>query len=261
MERTVVFLDILGFRNLVDEMTTEELGGKFSRVISTVLMSMNRPFMAPGTEPTLFPGHPVEQPWCLSYAFSDSIILISHDDSEKACLAVLVYALRSMQYLIASGLPVRGGAAFGEMHVDEAKSLFLGKALTAAYELEQKQNWIGVALDISVDAKFCHMFLKSPMSELFPLYEVPMKSGPIKWLRTLNWRWNLVVQKGTKSLFKDNGDWSVRTKIENTLNYAKFIRLKGLAYPIDDTVMPVEVRCMYIADSPPETGVKHGDEF
>lgn len=267
VERAVVFLDILGFRKLVSEQPAGELGQKFTRVVGQTLRAMNRPLLDPGTEPTLFPAHPADKTWCLSYAFSDSIIMVSHNNSQDACLAVLVYALRSMQYLLLSGFPVRGGAAFGEMYVDERASLFLGKALTTAYELEERQNWVGASLDDSLVAVVAPLFEATPttgyplMNALFPSYEVPMKNGPVRAYRTINWRWNLVVEKGTRSLFKVNDEWPARVKVENALNYSHYIRSSGLAYHIPEAEVPIEVRSIFVADGPPRATMTHGDDL
>jgi hypothetical protein len=245
--RTVAFLDILGFRKLVESRPTEELGTLFSAVIGGGLPAMNRPFGEPHNEPVLLAERPSNGTWCISHAFSDSIILISHDESESSALALLVFALRVTQMLIASKLPIRGAIAYDEMYVDTARALFLGKALTRAYALEQAQHWIGVAIDPSVPDRFPNLLesdvpLPGLRKCLFPRYEVPMKTGPIHQLHTLNWRWNMVAEVGTRALFTDEGDWSARTKIEAALTYALEMRKSGRAYPADDRRVPIEVR-------------------
>jgi hypothetical protein len=266
--RAVAFLDILGFRKLVESKSTEELGALFSNVIGRALPAMNRPFGEPHDEPTLFPQRPPNESWCISHSFSDSIILISHDESEASALALLIYALRVTQMLIASKLPVRGAIAFGDMYVDMAKALFLGKALTQAYALEQSQHWIGVAIDPSVSERFPNLLesdvpLAGLRKCLFPRYEVPMKTGPIRQLHTLNWRWNVVAEGGTKTLFGDDRDWSARTKIQAALTYALEMRNSGRAYPADDAKVPIEVRRFFIASGDPANRPMpvHGDEY
>jgi|ERR1019366_2296293 hypothetical protein len=266
--RTVAFLDILGFRQMVESLSTEQLGSTFTSVVGQILPSMNRSRNHEfPKELTFFPQHSPGKSWCLNHTFSDSIILISHDNSENSSLALLLYALRTMQTLIAFRLPVRGAVTYGEMYVDTANALFLGKALTQAYELEQRQNWIGVAIDESVPGAFPALLLSEiPLpglrSSLFPKYDVPMKSGPIRSMHTLNWRWNLVATKGTKSLFDDGNDWSAKVKIQAALSYALEMRQTGRAYPLTQNIVPVEVRPFYIADGPPTPQPpRHGDEY
>jgi hypothetical protein len=89
-----------------------------------------------------------------------------------------------------------------------------------------------------------------------------MKRGAIKELYTINWRWNLVVQKGTKSLLGKANDWAAKVKIDNTLAYAKYIRNKSLAYPTNGSVCPIEIRTMYVAEgNPGKIMPTHGDEY
>jgi hypothetical protein len=41
---------------------------------------------------------------------------------------------------------VRGGISFGEAYIDEEESVFVGKPIVEAYQLEKSQQWAGVAL-------------------------------------------------------------------------------------------------------------------
>jgi len=179
-------------------------------------------------------------------------------------LSSLVFALRAVQVLIAAKLPVRGGVAFGEMFVDLDRRLFLGRALTTAYDLEQRQDWIGVTLDDSILSTFPSIFsgvYAATFGALFPEYEVPLKLGPAKLYRTVNWRWNLVVKDGTRSLFQIPSDWGERRKVLNTLEYARFVRKAGMAYPSAPKEAPLEVRTFFIGGGPPPPQFEHGDEL
>src|SRR5687768_757900 len=125
MNRTVAFIDILGFRELIHTTSSAEVGGKLVRISDLVLGYLNGPIL-PGQElPRLFPVHPQDEAWCISHIFSDSIILISRTDSADDCLKLMVFALRAMQTLIADRLPVRGAVAYGDMFVDLERRLFV----------------------------------------------------------------------------------------------------------------------------------------
>ena len=153
-KRTVAFIDILGFKSIVETSTADELGLRFTNVIGKSLSSLNRKLGDFPDEPTLFPNFTRDQSYCINFAFSDSIILVSKDESEESCLALLIFALRVSQILIGNRFPVRGAITYGDMYVDLARSLFLGKAMTSAYELEQRQNWIGLVIDDSIPETF-----------------------------------------------------------------------------------------------------------
>jgi hypothetical protein len=193
--------------------------------------------------------------------------LISHDESEDSALALLIHSMHVTQTLIASKFPIRGAVAHVDMYVDTTNSLFLGRALTRAYELEQRQNWIGVAIDESVPNAFPALLVSdTPIAglrpNLFPRYEVPMKSGPICPMYTVNWRGNMVAEDGTKALFNDGGDWSAKVKIDAALDYALEMRNSGRVYPLNPQAVPIEVRTHFFAAGPPrDQPPRHGDQY
>lgn len=266
-ERTVAFIDILGFKELVKTNSADELGTRFTKIVSGIISNMNGKLDDLPSDLTFLPNFHCGEPYCISFVFSDSIILISNDESEESCLALLLYSLRVSQLLIGNNFPIRGAITFGEMYVDRDNSLFLGKALTHAYELEQSQNWVGLVIDKSIPDKFPNVLTSDTPTpglrpKLFPKYEVPMKNGPIKSLYTLNWRWNWMSPKGIKHFFKDPNDWLAKVKIDAALDYALEMRKRNLAGPINDKSIPLEVRPIYIQEVPSiGEPLKHGDEY
>lgn len=262
--RTVAFLDIHGFRAKLYDTPLLELAKSYERQILESQF-INRPLDPTGKTPTLFIDHPNNVPWCSQYVFSDSIILISHDEDIMSCLKLLVYAWRLSQKFMAFGMPLRGSVVYGEMYANPNLNVFLGKALAKAYELEGSQNWIGVAIDTTVMERF-HAFFETIdkkenpiLNDLLFEYPVPFKDGTTKQLRTLNWRWNLIVEKGTRSLFSNSDDLRIVEKISNTLKYAEAVVQTGRLYVKDQSNLPAELRSFYIgAKEPP---FKHGDNL
>ena len=250
---------------MVEHIPPEELGPRFARALSMVREEMNKPSLPDQNVARLLPDHPKDKPFCISFAFSDSIILISHDESSSSALALLVFALRAMQSLIALSFPVRAAVAFGNMFTDLQSAVFLGRPLIRAYDLEKCQDWIGGVLDDTVNEVLPQ--LSEPEAEgnlldaLFPRYTVPLKAGAVRPYRTFNWRWNLVVEDGTRSLFRDTSEWKDRRKVSNTLEYARWIRAASLAYPMDPESVPVEVRTFFVGKGPPPPKYVHGDDL
>ncbi len=263
-KRSVVFLDVLGFKNIIDHTPLHELASKYEYMI-TSSEKMNRPYLSNETTPRLFPDHQKNKPWCKRYIFSDSIILISLGDDPVSFLKLIVYARKLLQSLLAMRLPARGGIAFGELHENSGLNVVLGKALTRAYELERKQQWIGVAIEKELEQIFPEVFslIIKPDSgiakDIFLRYPVPFKDGSTKLLHTLNWRFNLIVEKGTRSLFNKTDDKEVQTKIENTLEYARTIVKSGRIYVHDQDTLPIELRSFYVGSKEPP--FPHGDEL
>lgn len=259
--RTVAFLDILGFRYAVLTTPLPELADKYEQRIVEA-DGMNRQMSLGSGTPSLFPSHPPNAPWCQKFVFSDTIILVSLDDSAVSALKLLVYAWRLSQSFIAFQMPLRGGIAFGELYSNPLRNICLGRALTTAYDLERSQAWIGVAIHSSVEEAFPEFFsLENEnygvLNDIFLRYPVPVKSGTSEYLRTLNWRFNLVVEKGTRSLFASDGPPDVMQKVVNTLKYAETVVRSGRIYVADQTNLPVELRSTWIGGKEPP--FPHGD--
>jgi len=224
------------------------------KILGTTLNDMNRPLLPGQKLPRILEGYQRGEPYCISHVFSDSIILVSHNDSMASCLAVLVYALRTMQYLMATGFPIRAGVAYDDMFVDTERSVFVGQAIIKAYDLEQNQVWIGGAIDPSIPTSFPSLFngvLNEQLDKLFPLYRVPIKTGKVRSLHT----------HGTRSLFVESPECEHRLKVGNALEYARWVRAAGLAYPVDPEVVPVEVRTFFVGAGPPPPSFSHGDDL
>lgn len=245
IKRTVAFLDILGFRSMIKRFSIEELSKKYERLIDKTDY-VRYPLKLSEKAPRLFPHHPLSKPWCYKHIFSDSIILISHDQTDECCLKLLIYTWRLIQVCITSGMPIRGGVAFGDLYMNLNKNIILGGALTKAFDLENKQNWIGVSIDKSVEERFVNLFklFKDSTNVFYPLffkYYVPFKNGTKEKLHTINWRLNLIVEKGTRSLFKYNRDEGIKEKVANTLQYAKSVVKSGQVYDFREELQ-VELR-------------------
>lgn len=261
--RTVAFLDILGFRKTVLTTPLSELADKYERRIAEADGMNHLESLIPGT-PTLFPNHPPNVPWCQRFVFSDSIILVSVDDKAVSALKLLVYAWRLSQVFIAFQMPLRGGITFGELYSNPLRNICLGSALTTAYDLERSQAWVGAAIHSSVEEAFPELLLHDNenhglLDNIFLRYPVPMKDGTSQHLRTLNWRFNLIVENGTRSLFASDGPLDVMQKVANALKYAETVVHSGRIYVADQSNLPIELRSMWIGGKEPP--FPHGDNL
>ena len=261
--RTVAFFDILGFRQAVLTTPLSELSDKYERRIAEADKMNYREGLSLDT-PSLFPEHPPNVPWCQRFVFSDSIILVSIDDHAVSALKLLVYAWRLSQTFIAFKMPLRGGIAFGEAYSNPLTNVCLGRALTTAYDLERSQAWIGVAIHQSVTDTFPEIFSlgdlnRGLLDDVFLHYPVPLKGGSSQHLRTLNWRFNLIVEDGTRSLFAGSESGDVMLKVANSLDYAETVVRTGRMYVADQSRLPVELRSMWIGNREPP--FPHGDDL
>lgn len=259
--RAVAFLDILGFRDLLSKNSADQIAEKYSRVIN-MAQSFNMALYSDSKEPRLFTSNPKDDRWCITKIFSDSIILVAHDGKEESCLRLLIYVWRLLQAFLSTQMPFRGGIAFDEIFVDEAKEIFLGRALTKAHELEGSQEWIGAAIHEDLEKAYPKIFndtISPYLKNIFLKYPVPFKGGGIKILHTINWRFNLIVEDGTRSLMPYSLDRSVINKVQNTLKYAEKVVQSGEVYIASPSTAPIEVRSFFYGSKFPP--FLHGDDL
>ena len=207
-KRAVAYFDILGFKSKIDNMQLEELSDTYEKLIKHTVGLLNNK-----------DGQFFWEQVCYRYIFSDSIFLISRDDSDDAFVEMISYAWRMMQVAIAMGLPLRGAITYGDIYANLESNVFLGKAIVDAAVLEGQQNWIGAVVDNSAIQRFGTVFegktiIADVVRHLLPEYDVPFKDGNRYKYCVLNWRQNLVSKLGVKALFKNEPfDESVQIKI------------------------------------------------
>lgn len=246
---------------MVRSVPLPELTERYHNVVSHA-EAFNRPFR-PGSQESLFPDHPPAQPWCTQHIFSDTVVLIADSTSADSSLRLLVWAWRLFQFFLSAGFPLRGAVTHGEVSIDQQSRIYLGPALVDAYELERSQQWVGAAIDASVLGAHPdlarHMAAESNiLSDIFPLHAVPME-GATREMHTFNWRFNLVVKNGTRSLFPPVDDPRAAEKQQNAIAFARAVRASGRVYTQGERQPPLELRAYFVGDSePPFT---HGDDL
>ena len=256
-QRVVAFLDILGFKALIDSVPLEDLACKYERLIT----QMRSYFALDSARPSIFQSNFKLDRYCHLHIFSDSIILYANEDSRDACLAALLCVWRLQQAFLAAHMPLRGAIDYGEFYANPETGVFLGKALTAAYQLECRQQWIGVSVGGSVVQRYPELFdtsVDDVLPDLFLQYSVPMKDGMKERLRTVNWRFNLVVELGTQSLFPYSPDDGGEVKRKNSLKYAKDVVQSNSAYA-NRPDSPFELGVFWIGSKKPP--FPHGDNL
>jgi hypothetical protein len=168
----VAVCDILGFSNLVKSCSLTELKDLHMNNIRNLMKSSIAKFgekiVAPTPEEVFakeLVGHAV---------FSDTIILYSLSDERDGYRNVLNAVYRLI------GIPMftpiykyRVGIAYGEFYHDKNESIYIGKALAEASDLEKCQEWSGATLsDVAANIFRDNDLERSMMVE----YDVPIKT-------------------------------------------------------------------------------------
>ena len=133
-KRFVAFIDIAGFKAMV----------KSEKI--TKIADMLGLFKLLADKQCEEYGHP-----CMLYtiAISDSIIIISKDDSEDSfscfCQSLGVVFNNTLTFKL-----MTAAVAFGEMYVDRTNMIFFGEPYNIAYSLQEQMNYYGVLCDNSM---------------------------------------------------------------------------------------------------------------
>lgn len=135
--RYLLYLDILGFKHIVQTRQPREVYSIVDRVVAE--------FTKRGIRIRDF----------RTLYFSDTIIFYQDPVGWGSWAFADIYAIAGMAWsaLAAQGIPCRGAISFGEFHVElgsnHQHSLYFGKALIEAYEAESapiNSEWIGVSI-------------------------------------------------------------------------------------------------------------------
>lgn len=135
--RYLLFLDILGFSDLVETKDPEEIYS----VIDSALESFNR-------------WEELNQQFKTIY-FSDTFLFYQEHKGYGDWAFLDIYAIGAMllSALLAQQIPARGSITFGEFEVRQASNgnhqIYYGKALIEAYKAERQEQWIGITIQPS----------------------------------------------------------------------------------------------------------------
>lgn len=195
-----------------------------------------------------------------SLMVSDSVIVWTPDDSMQAFLDILYKVDYMLVQSIFKGIPMRAGVCVGPISLfveDDANTytqmILLGEPIVDAYKIAELQNWTGCVIHEKCIEKYKEYENKysGDKSELINLdylidnkillkYKAPKKNGPIKEECVPNWTlypgWSEYVEKKKRnrtieetirwafsSLEKNPNEWSVESKILNTLKFIQEI--------------------------------------
>lgn len=132
--RYLLFLDILGFSELVETKSVKEVYA----VVDNALQTFGRWEELNALFKTIY--------------FSDTFVFYQDPKGYGDWAFLDIYAIGGMvlSALLAAGIPARGAISFGEFEVELDSSgrhqVYFGKALIEAYQAEQKEKWIGITI-------------------------------------------------------------------------------------------------------------------
>lgn len=220
----VAFLDILGFKDLVERNDHAVLNEIFNDNIDEVLLEIQT------DSKNLIDGD-----YNIQYlSVSDSIIFWSDGDDPHDFLTLCFVVRGILTIFLSLGIPLRGGIARGPLTVKNNKQNMniFGKGLTKAYMIENGQQWSGAVIDPEIinHLNVTYDFTVEKLDSILIYYKVPFSHGKILEFWVINWSYEFAYapddvhpEELIKSSFskynKNVDDWSVQNKIDNTLKF------------------------------------------
>lgn len=133
-EKIVIFLDVLGFSNLVYSEDNLVLEKYFDYVKSNLSKHLNEKGFN-------------------FVIISDSIVISGEKNKEN--LSELIYIMSKIQYqLLLRGVLIRGGLSFGNLHINKTNNIIVGPGLINAYKLEGEAKYPRIIIDRKVIPEF-----------------------------------------------------------------------------------------------------------
>lgn len=179
-DRIVVFLDIMGFKDLVARQSETNIKKKLHSLSSFIYTKVR------------------DEDFVQFSIFSDSIILFSNEATKKAFSTMVRLSALIVEKSIELGLPIRGAIAAGECTVTNEKvPYYFGQPIIDAYILEENVVMYGVVLHNTVE-KFAVDYNEEP--NLIFDYKVVLKGGASKHY-VVNW-FNMNYEQNLDNLNK-----------------------------------------------------------
>lgn len=166
MNKFIAYLDILGFKQLVNANSLDAVRQKLDKLISILETT---------TE------HYREHLDIIR--FSDSIILITKG-SEADDLDYLIQSILYIQiHAIQLEIPIKGAVSFGEILYEKEISFLIGKPLINSYLIQEEVKFIGVIIDSKCQEQL-DLFQKEKENITFnyiQVKEIPTKVGKMRY--------------------------------------------------------------------------------
>jgi hypothetical protein len=220
-KRFIAFFDIMGFKDMVQRNTHENILNKLES-LKKVLKNLENITVDDSEElkkinPSKFQTR--------SVTFSDSIIFFSKSDQLEDLQKITTDCYTLLQAALKRNLAIKGTMAFGEITVDFDNLLFFGQPIIDAFVLHEEIMLYGIVLDCSYESKLKTMLTTFNFPDsIITTYRVPLKNGKAthkiikpfnqenraKWIDSLKQIYNSVSGKP-------------RVYIDNTIDFLESI--------------------------------------
>jgi hypothetical protein len=253
--RFVAFLDILGFKNLVENNEHSKLLQLYNNLIipNVQLSSALGQFkVIVNSEGKQIAVPDVSKAKISNVIISDSILCWTENSTMKSFIDLIIVVRNLLIMGFYSGLPLRGGISYGPFSlIKHAQSVganitwmtlaCVGKSIVHSYEIEEKQQWAGCIIDNALIEYYKNIYkdklYDSSLATIEYLveknilikYNVPLKNDTTEEFYTINWPKSVkdkptedIIKKAFLMHKKETADPDVTNKIENTISFMNF---------------------------------------
>lgn len=233
MNSFVAFFDILGFKNMVEKNSHEDLMEIYEEYLYENLNLTDKIF-----DPIYKVITPQSEKNSLeikTFVISDSIILIQNDMTQRGFLNLIAKCQVILSSSMSDGIPLRGAISFGPVTIIENQrgTTIVGRGLTKAYSLESMQQWSGGIVDKECfelfpevnSQDFINKLLENKKNPLIIKYNIPLKENKFVSGYGFNWpQYSLLKDENSvKVAFSRHKKEIISEKeqlmIENTIKY------------------------------------------
>jgi hypothetical protein len=183
----IAVCDILGFtelvrRNAIDRVVDSSFGW-FRRALYHSLHKGEFPQDAPTLEQ-------LQDHSNLGLAlFSDTILLYTLEDTDE-CFRALTSSIAWLLFItmFTTDCRLRCGISYGEAYIDSKNSVFIGKPIIDAHDLERSQAWSGGALSLNAVQRVPEEARSGVFADWFlRQYKVPLQENKSLDTLAINW--------------------------------------------------------------------------
>lgn len=213
-KRYVCFLDVMGFKDMVVRNTHDAVHKKMEAFLEAV-----KKWEVVGNKAKddvelskIFPNCEIRVA-----TFSDSILLITSGDEIRDLSHLMMMLKLLISDCFQIPIPIKGAISKGLLTADFEKSLFFGKPIIQAYELQDEVNYYGVVVDryVEQDIENDYFEISKEFDKLAIRIKTPMKSGKISAVN-LNLQDNSIHQKHLSKLYY-SVEGKPRIYVDNTI--------------------------------------------
>lgn len=214
--RFVCFLDIMGFKNMVDTKSHNEVKNMMKELskIHQFILQQNKRFKE-DEKYSFYKDCEIQL-----VSFSDSIILFTDEDKVADFLLLTYAARRILSEAQILGIPIKGAISHGLVTADFDNSIFLGRPIIDAYLLQEELFYYGVILDHNAENFYKKNIKQFDGHSIYEFLKTPFKHGKVLHA-------NLETESKTKledlDKFYETVCGTTRLYVDNTIEMFKLI--------------------------------------